>query len=41
MCGLWRGGPLSSSGGFFVPYPLENGLYVLPPEERAEALVSS
>jgi len=23
----------------FVPYPLENGLYVLPPEERAEALV--
>jgi len=27
-------------GGLFVPYPLENGLYVLPPEERAEALVS-
>jgi len=24
----------------FVPYPLENGLYVLPPEERAEALIS-
>jgi len=23
----------------FVPYPLENGLYVLPPEERAEALI--
>jgi len=24
----------------FVPYPLENGLYVLPPEERAEALIT-
>lgn len=24
----------------FVPYPLENGLYVLPPEDRAEALIS-
>ncbi|MEM4474532.1 MAG: FAD-dependent oxidoreductase [Candidatus Bathyarchaeia archaeon] len=24
----------------FVPYPLENGLYVLPPEERAEALIN-
>lgn len=24
----------------FVPYPFENGLYVLPPEERYEALVS-
>jgi len=23
-----------------VPYPLENGLYVLPPEERAEAITS-
>lgn len=23
----------------FVPYPLENGLYVLPSEERAEALI--
>ncbi|MGB9841199.1 MAG: protoporphyrinogen/coproporphyrinogen oxidase [Candidatus Bathyarchaeales archaeon] len=23
----------------FVPYPLENGLYVLSPEERAEALI--
>jgi len=23
----------------FVPYPFENGLYVLPPEERAEALI--
>jgi len=26
--------------GALVPYPLENGLYVLPPEERAEALIS-
>ncbi|MEM0054513.1 MAG: FAD-dependent oxidoreductase [Nitrososphaeria archaeon] len=26
-------------GSTFVPYPLENGLYVLPPEERAEALI--
>jgi len=26
--------------GVLVPYPLENGLYVLPPEERAEALIS-
>ncbi|MEM1990702.1 MAG: FAD-dependent oxidoreductase [Candidatus Bathyarchaeia archaeon] len=26
-------------GSIFVPYPLENGLYVLPPEERAEALI--
>jgi len=25
---------------FFVPYPLENGLYVLPPEERAEAFIN-
>lgn len=24
----------------YVPYPLENGLYVLPPEERYEALVN-
>jgi len=24
----------------FVPYPLENGLYMLPPEERAEALIN-
>lgn len=23
----------------FVPYPIENSLYVLPPEERAEALI--
>jgi len=27
-------------GSIFIPYPLENGLYVLPPEERAEALIS-
>ncbi|MEM2299515.1 MAG: FAD-dependent oxidoreductase [Thermofilaceae archaeon] len=27
-------------GHHFIPYPIENGLYVLPPEERAEALVS-
>ncbi|MCS7111905.1 MAG: hypothetical protein RMI45_00600 [Ignisphaera sp.] len=26
--------------GVFIPYPFENGLYVLPPEERAEALAS-
>ncbi|MCS7104162.1 MAG: FAD-dependent oxidoreductase [Thermofilaceae archaeon] len=24
----------------FIPYPFENGLYVLPPEDRAEALIS-
>lgn len=27
-------------GQHLVPYPFENGLYALPPEERAEALVS-
>jgi len=27
-------------GGAFVPYPIENSLYVLPPEERVEALIS-
>jgi len=27
-------------GSTLVPYPLENGLYVLPPEDRAEALIS-
>jgi protoporphyrinogen oxidase len=27
-------------GSIFVPYPFENGLYVLPPEERTEALIS-
>jgi len=26
--------------GFFVPYPLENGLYVLPIEERLEAITT-
>jgi UDP-galactopyranose mutase (EC 5.4.99.9) len=25
-------------GDLFVPYPFENGLYVLPPEERAELI---
>jgi len=27
-------------GKTIVPYPLENGLYILPPSERAEALIS-
>mgnify|MGYP001626204748 CR=1 FL=1 len=27
-------------GSHLVPYPFENGLYVLPPEVRAEALIS-
>jgi protoporphyrinogen oxidase len=27
-------------GSTFVPYPFENGLHVLPPEERTEALIS-
>jgi len=26
--------------GLYVPYPLESGLYVLPPEERLEAVVA-
>jgi len=25
-------------GDLFVPYPFENGLYVLPPEERAQLI---
>ncbi|MEM1619435.1 MAG: FAD-dependent oxidoreductase [Fervidicoccaceae archaeon] len=47
MLGLLEGNVISREresyvelGGALVPYPFENGLYALPPNDRAEALVS-